>query len=39
MSGAGSELTATFYAALKNSPEVKKEVVDNIVDTIKRSIC
>jgi hypothetical protein len=36
MSGAGSELTATFYAALKNSPEVKKEVVDNIVDTIKK---
>jgi hypothetical protein len=36
MSGAGSELTATFYAALKNSPEVKKEVVDNIVNTIKK---
>jgi hypothetical protein len=36
MSGAGNELTATFYAALKNSPNVQKEIVDNIADTIKK---
>jgi len=36
MSGAGNELTATFYAALKNSLNVQKEIVDNITDTIKK---
>ena len=36
MSGAGNELTATFYAALKNSLNVQKEMVDNITDTIKK---
>lgn len=36
MSGAGNELSATFYAALKNTPEVQKEIVDHITDTIKK---
>jgi hypothetical protein len=36
MSGAGNELTATFYAALKNSPNVKKEIIDDITNTIKK---
>ena len=36
MSGAGNELTATFYAALKNSPNVRKEIIDDITDTIKK---
>jgi hypothetical protein len=35
MSGAGNELTATFYAALKNSPNTQKEIVDNIASSIK----
>jgi hypothetical protein len=36
MSGAGNELTATFYAALKNSPNVRKEIIDDITNTIKK---
>jgi hypothetical protein len=36
MSGAGNELTATFYAALKNSPNVTKEIIDDITNTIKK---
>jgi hypothetical protein len=36
MSGAGNELTATFYAALKNSPNVEKQLIDNIADDIKK---
>jgi len=35
MSGAGDELTATFYAALKNTPKVQKELVDDIAKSIK----
>ena len=35
MSGAGNELTATFYAALKNTPNVKKEIIDDISKSIK----
>ena len=35
MSGAGKELTATFYAALKNTPGVQKELIDDIANSIK----
>ena len=35
MSGAGKELTATFYAALKNTPNVQQEIVDDIAKSIK----
>jgi len=35
MSGAGNELTATFYAALKNTPKVQKDIVDDITKSIK----
>ena len=35
MSGAGNELTATFYAALKNVPSVKQDIVDDIAKSIK----
>ena len=35
MSGAGNELTATFYAALKNTPGVQKDIVDDIAKSIK----
>ena len=35
MSGAGKELTATFYAALKNTPGVQKELIDDITNSIK----
>ena len=35
MSGAGNELTATFYAALKNTPKVQKDIVDDIAKSIK----
>ena len=35
MSGAGNELTATFYAALKNTPGVQKKLVDEIASSIK----
>ena len=35
MSGAGNELTATFYAALKNIPKVQKDIVDDITKSIK----
>jgi len=35
MSGAGKELTATFYAALKNTPNVQKEIIDDIAKSIK----
>jgi hypothetical protein len=35
MSGAGKELTATFYAALKNSPQTQKELIDDIASSIK----
>jgi len=34
MSGAGNELTATFYAALKNSPNTRKEIIDEITNDI-----
>ena len=35
MSGAGNELTATFYAALKNSPNTKQEIIEDITADIK----
>ena len=35
MSGAGKELTATFYTALKNTPGVQRELVDGIAKSIK----
>jgi len=35
MSGAGNELTATFYAALNNSPNTQKDLVDKIASSIK----
>ena len=36
MSGAGNELSATFYAALNNSPNTEKELVNTITDSIKK---
>jgi hypothetical protein len=35
MSGAGNEVTATFYAALKNNPEIEQQVIDDIAKSVK----